>query len=117
LERRAGKETIDFFVDEMHQNRSFAAIILDLMIPCSIVAEPEKYGFTASISKPSVKAELMEILEKHMMKQRSRRGCKRNGYGTLSASKWPLWQKSNAFPGTLGQTVFFLNRRAPAPVL
>ena len=92
-----GKDTLDFFMEETRNNRSFAAMILDLTIPGGtggkevaeeirktnselplfvasgyaeneIVAHPEEHGFTASIPKPFKMIELMELLEKHVGK-------------------------------------------------
>jgi PAS domain S-box-containing protein len=93
-----GKDTINLFLQETANKRNYAAVILDLTIPGGIggkevaeairevdnetplfvasgyaadevVAHPEEYGFRASISKPFRKAELMEMLEKHLKKQ------------------------------------------------
>jgi two-component system, cell cycle sensor histidine kinase and response regulator CckA len=90
-----GKDALDFFTEETKNNRSFAAMILDLTIPGGtggkevaeeirkintelplfvasgyaeneIIAHPEEYGFTASIPKPFTMIELMEVLEKHV---------------------------------------------------
>ena len=90
-----GKEAIEFFEKEMKANRNLAGMIFDLTIPggmggkeaigeirgiCPntpafvasgysgdpIMADPEKYGFNASIRKPFMKAELSEMLEKHL---------------------------------------------------
>ncbi|MGA2763918.1 MAG: PAS domain S-box protein [Spirochaetia bacterium] len=93
--KESGKETTDIFIQERNNNHPFAAVILDLTIPGGpggkevaheirkhdqkvplfvssgyagdpIIARPEEYGFTASISKPFKLAELAEMLEKHM---------------------------------------------------
>ena len=93
--KESGKETTDIFIQERSNNHPFAAVILDLTIPGGmggkevaheirkhdpkvplfvssgyagdpIIARPEEYGFTASISKPFKLAELAEMLEKHM---------------------------------------------------
>lgn len=90
-----GKDAIEFFRAEMKANRKLAGMIFDLTIPgsiggkeaigeirkiCSttpafvasgysqdpIMANPNKYGFTASLCKPFRIAELSEMLEKHM---------------------------------------------------
>jgi len=95
-----GKDTLDFFMEETRNNRSFAAMILDLTIPGGmggkevaeeirrtnselplfvasgyaeneIVAHPEEHGFTASIPKPFKMVELMELLEKHLGKSKA----------------------------------------------
>ncbi len=94
-----GKDAIDFFVTEIKANRKLAGMIFDLTIPggmggkeaigeirkiCSntpafvasgysndpIMANPEEYGFNASICKPFMKAELSEMLEKHLKKHK-----------------------------------------------
>jgi len=91
------KDTIAYFVQETKTNSHFTAIILDLTLPGgiggkevaveirrldkevplfvasgyagnSIIAHPQEYGFTASISKPFMMAELMELLEKYIKK-------------------------------------------------
>jgi len=83
----------------MKANRKLAGMIFDITIPggmggkeaieeirqiCSvtpafvssgyssdpIMANPEKYGFNASICKPFVKAQLVEMLEKHLKKHK-----------------------------------------------
>ena len=92
-----GKDAIDFLETEIKANRKLAGMIFDLTIPggmggkeaigeirkiCSntpafvasgysndpIMANPEKYGFNASICKPFKLAELSEMLEKHLKK-------------------------------------------------
>ncbi len=92
-----GKDAIDFFVTETQANRKLAGMIFDLTIPggmggkeaireirkiCSntpafvasgysidpVMANPEKYGFNASIYKPIQMAKLSEMLEKHLKK-------------------------------------------------
>ena len=93
--KKNGKDAIEFFAKEMKANRNLAGMIFDLTIPggmggkeaigeirkiCPntpafvasgysadpIMADPEKYGFNASIRKPFMKAELSEMLEKHL---------------------------------------------------
>jgi PAS domain S-box-containing protein len=97
ITKEKGKDTIDFFTEETRNNATFKAIILDLTIPGEmggkevveelrkldnkipifvasgyaadpIMAHPQEYGFTASISKPFKMTELMELLEKHVGK-------------------------------------------------
>jgi PAS domain S-box-containing protein len=92
-----GKQAIDFYLQETNANRPIDAIILDLTIPGGIggkevvkeirklnaeipifvvsgysndpiMANPQVYGFTASIGKPFTQAELTMLLEKHMKK-------------------------------------------------
>ncbi|MBW1671644.1 MAG: PAS domain S-box protein [Deltaproteobacteria bacterium] len=92
-----GKDAIDFLETEIKANRKLAGMIFDLTIPggmggkeaigeirkiCSntpafvasgysndpIMANPEEYGFNASICKPFKMAELSEMLEKHLKK-------------------------------------------------
>lgn len=90
-----GKDAIDFFKNEIKENRRLAGMIFDLTIPGGmggkkaieeirkismdtpafvisgysadpVIANPEKYGFNASISKPFMLDELSEMLEKHI---------------------------------------------------
>ena len=97
---RNGKETIDFFTSEKRAEMNITAIILDLTISGGdggketiskirkmdekipafvasgyaddpVMANPEEYGFTASICKPFRKAELAEILERYLQAQDS----------------------------------------------
>jgi PAS domain S-box-containing protein len=97
VSKENGNDTLDFFIKETKNKNAFAAMILDLTIPGGmggkevaqeirkldkeiplfvasgyagdpIIAQPQEYGFTASISKPFKIIELMEMLEKHMRK-------------------------------------------------
>jgi PAS domain S-box-containing protein len=90
-----GKDAVDFFMGEIKANRSLAGMIFDLTIPGGmggkeaiaeirklnadvpvfvssgyadgpVMKNPSQYGFTASISKPFRRIELMEMLEKHL---------------------------------------------------
>ncbi|MDA3959081.1 PAS domain S-box protein [Oceanispirochaeta sp.] len=90
-----GKDAVDFVEIETKANRKLAGMIFDLTIPggmggkeaiqeirkiCSetpafvasgysedpVIANPEEYGFSASICKPFMMDELSEMLEKHM---------------------------------------------------
>ena len=92
-----GAATLDCFREDERNGKSLSAVILDLTIPGGmggrevaaevrkldpevpifvssgyaedpIMANPTKYGITASLSKPFRKAELMEMLEKYMKK-------------------------------------------------
>jgi len=92
-----GKDAIDFFIEESKNNAPFAAMILDLTVPGGIggkevaeeirklnnkvpifvasgyaadpiMANPQEYGFTASISKPFLRVDLIQLLEKHIGK-------------------------------------------------
>jgi len=92
-----GKAAFEAFLEAKRGTDPFKAVILDLTIPGGmggkevaeeirkidvkvplfvasgyaadpIIAQPEEYGFTASISKPFKMVELMEMLEKHMGK-------------------------------------------------
>ncbi len=94
-----GKDAIDFIETEIKADRELAGMIFDLTIPggmggkeaigeirqiCSdtpafvasgysndpIMANPEQYGFTASLCKPFLIAELSEMLEKHLKKHK-----------------------------------------------
>lgn len=93
-----GKDAIDFFIAEFKANRKLAGMMFDLTIPggmggrqaigeireiCSntpvfaisgysadpIMANPEKYGFNASICKPFKMEELSKMLKKHLDKK------------------------------------------------
>jgi len=95
--KQDGKDAVDFLAKERRANRKLAGMIFDLTIPggmggkeaireirkiCSdipvfvasvysgdpIIANPEEYGFTASIGKPFLMSELSEMLEKHFKK-------------------------------------------------
>jgi two-component system, cell cycle sensor histidine kinase and response regulator CckA len=90
-----GQDAIDFFAAEVKADRKMAAMIFDLTIPGGVggreaimeirkldadipvfvasgyaedpvIANPAKYGFTASICKPFNKRELIELLNKNM---------------------------------------------------
>jgi two-component system, cell cycle sensor histidine kinase and response regulator CckA len=90
-----GKEALDKFVAAPQKDRPIAGVILDLTVPGSmggkeaaseirklnseiplfvasgyaddpIMADPRKYGFTASICKPFTIVDLMHMLIKHM---------------------------------------------------
>jgi PAS domain S-box-containing protein len=90
-----GNEAIDFFKAETAANRKLAGMIFDLTVPGGmggkeairkireicldtpafvasgystdpIMANPEGYGFNASISKPFMVQDLTEMLEKHL---------------------------------------------------
>ena len=92
-----GHDVLDFFREEIKTNREISAMIFDLTIAggmggeeavkeirklCTktpvfvasgysqspIIADPAKYGFTASICKPFIMSELAAMLEKHMSK-------------------------------------------------
>jgi len=92
-----GQDAIDFFVAETQANRKLAGMIFDLTIPGAtggkeaiseirkissdtpvfvasgyaadpIMANPEEYGFNASLRKPFDIAELSEMLEIHLKK-------------------------------------------------
>jgi PAS domain S-box-containing protein len=91
------KDTLEAFLEGKKSNSPFKAVILDLTIPGGmggkevaeeirkidkkvplfvasgyaadpIIAQPEEYGFTASISKPFKMAELMEMFENHLQR-------------------------------------------------
>lgn len=93
-----GKAALDIYFQELKNNRYFTAIIADLTIPAGmggkelaeeirksdtaipiivssgyaddpIMANPEKYGFTDSLSKPFRKADLVKLLNKHIVEQ------------------------------------------------
>jgi PAS domain S-box-containing protein len=93
-----GDEVIRRFLDDKKQGHPVAAVILDLTIPGGmggketgeelrkhdatvpifissgyaedpILADPQKYGFTDSICKPYLKAELASMLERHLGKK------------------------------------------------
>jgi len=90
-----GKEALEFFIKEDKAKRTVAGLILDLTVSGGmggkdiikeirklnttipvfvtsgyaddpIIRNPHEYGFTASIGKPFRKADLAQILEKHM---------------------------------------------------
>lgn len=90
-----GKDAVDFFTAEIKANRKITAMIFDLTIPGGmggkeavteirkmdteipvfvasgyasdpVMANPAKYGFTASICKPFKIADLAEMLETHL---------------------------------------------------
>ena len=90
-----GAAAIAFVKGELEANRTFAGMLFDLTIPGGmggkeaieeirnvssevpvfvasgysedpIMANPEQYGFTASISKPFMKADLYALLNKHL---------------------------------------------------
>ncbi len=92
---KEGKEVLDFLNIEYNAKRAIAGIILDLTIPGGlggkeiistlremdtlvpiivisgyaddpVIADPEAFGFTASIGKPFTIAELSAVLEKHL---------------------------------------------------
>ena len=98
-----GNEVLLHFQDARVKGESFAAVILDLTIPGGMggketaqairkidgtvpifissgyaedpmLADPEKYGCTGSISKPYIKAELAALLEKHLGESNSGKG-------------------------------------------
>ncbi len=93
--QESGTETIAVFMQETQAEKKFAAVILDLTIPGGIggkevaeairsvdrevplfvasgyaddevMANPQDYGFTASIAKPFRISDLSELLEKHL---------------------------------------------------
>ncbi|MBL7006313.1 MAG: PAS domain S-box protein [Spirochaetia bacterium] len=95
--KESGKDAVDFFMTETKADRKLTGLIFDLTVPggiggreaigqirkiCSetpvfvasgysvdpIMANPEKYGFTASLRKPFTAAELSELLEKNLKK-------------------------------------------------
>ena len=92
-----GKDAIDFFISETKADRKIAGMIFDLTIPGGIggkeaikeirnldmnipvfvtsgysedpvIANPNRYGFTASISKPFTLDELSRMLDKNLKK-------------------------------------------------
>lgn len=92
-----GQEAIDFFMEETKAGRKITGMIFDLTIPGAmggeeaigkirkicpdtpafvssgyssnpVIANPEDYGFNASICKPFVMDELSDMLEVHMKK-------------------------------------------------
>ena len=96
-----GKDALDYFSSELKANRPISGVIFDLTVPGGMggmeaVAEirkldaeisvfvasgyadgpvmknPAEYGFTASISKPFRRAELMEMLQKHIKEKESK---------------------------------------------
>jgi len=93
--KATGKEAVDFFLSETSDNHQFAGMIFDLTVPGGmggkaaveeirkvngdipvfvasgyaddpVMKNPEKYGFTASISKPFMRSEIVELLERFM---------------------------------------------------
>ena len=93
-----GQDAIDQVVTALRENRTFAGMLFDLTVPGAlggkeaidqirkmgvhtpafvasgyaddpIMRNPAKYGFTASIRKPFLRIELIEMLEKHMKKK------------------------------------------------
>jgi len=97
-----GVDTLTCFKVELDAQNSFAAIILDLTVPGGIggrevaeemrkvdlnvpifvvsgyaadpiIANPQEFGVTASISKPFKRSELMEVLERHIGKGKATR--------------------------------------------
>lgn len=94
-----GASTIDCFTAETAKGTPFSVVMLDLTIPGGmggrkvaeeirklnkeipifvssgyaedpVIADPSSYGITASLSKPFKRVELVEMLEKHMRKDR-----------------------------------------------
>lgn len=94
-----GQDAVDFFTEEFKANRKLAGIVFDLTIPGGMggkeaiekirkicpdtpafvasgysedpaMANPEEYGFTASIQKPCLKEELSQMLEKYMKRSK-----------------------------------------------
>jgi CheY-like chemotaxis protein len=90
-----GNDAVDFFKEEMKENRTFAAMIFDLTVPGGMGGEvaieeirklnknipafvasgyaddpvmknPTEYGFKASICKPFRKVELSDMLNKYL---------------------------------------------------
>jgi PAS domain S-box-containing protein len=95
--KNEGSSALDLYKNELSFN-PFSAIIVDLTIPAGmggkelvkeirktdteipvfvssgyaedpIMADPKKYGFTGSLSKPFKKSDLMELLDKHLPKK------------------------------------------------
>jgi CheY-like chemotaxis protein len=95
VRRTNGKDAVDFFAQEREAGRELAGMIFDLTIPGGmggeeavkairlldhnvpvfvvsgyaedpVMAEPGAYGFTASLCKPFMRAELARMLEKHI---------------------------------------------------
>jgi signal transduction histidine kinase/CheY-like chemotaxis protein len=95
VRRTNGKDAVDFFAQERKAGRELAGMIFDLTIPGGmggeeavkairlldhnlpvfvvsgyaedpVMAEPGAYGFTASLCKPFMRAELARMLEKHI---------------------------------------------------
>lgn len=93
-----GQDAIAEVLTALRENRSFAGMLFDLTVPGAmggkatieqirkmgitspafvasgyaddpIIRNPEEYGFTASICKPFMRSELIELLEKHMKEQ------------------------------------------------
>ncbi len=92
-----GNEAVQIFKEKMNSGEKFKAIMLDLTVPGKmggeetikeirkidtttpafvssgyaedpVIANPEDYGFTASISKPFLVSELTELFNKHLKK-------------------------------------------------
>jgi len=90
-----GKDAVDIFTAEYKVNHKLTGIIFDLTVPggmggaeaiseirklcqdtpafvssgyseSSVMADPQKYGFNDSIQKPFTRAELSEMLDKHL---------------------------------------------------
>ena len=90
-----GQDAVDFFVKEFNSKRKLSGMIFDLTVPGGmggkeaigeirkicldtpvfvasgysgdpVIANPEEYGFTASILKPFMKEELSKMLEKYL---------------------------------------------------
>ena len=90
-----GRDAVNFFAETLLNNNPLAGMIFDLTVPGNmggkkaveeirkldskipvfvssgyaddlVMMDPPAYGFTASICKPFRKAELAEMLEKHM---------------------------------------------------
>ena len=97
VSKNNGKEALDFYSNELKNNRAISAIIFDLTVPGGmggekavieirklnaevpvfvasgyaddpVVENPSAYGFTASIGKPFSRLELAELLEKYVGK-------------------------------------------------
>ncbi len=97
--RSSGSEAVELFVQERNNNRPVASLILDLTVPGGmggleavgeirkldsdvpvfvvsgyaddpVMENPAEYGFTASISKPFMRIELSEMLEKYLKKSK-----------------------------------------------
>jgi PAS domain S-box-containing protein len=93
-----GQNAIDHVVAALREKRTFAGMLFDLTVPGAmggkeaikqirkmgvdipafvasgyaddpIIKNPTEYGFTASICKPFIRSELMEMLEKHMKRK------------------------------------------------
>jgi len=95
--KESGRDAVDFFASEIREDRNVAGMIFDLTIPGGmggreaigeirklclttpvfvasgyaedpVMANPQNYGFTASICKPFRKIELAEMLNTYMKK-------------------------------------------------